>query len=117
MNPRQAYRAWEDHLGEAIGQEEAEMVVTDAEQRVTRDDFRGFEQRLSDQLRHQAEWFTNQLEQQAERFTSQFEQQAERFTSQLEQQAHRLTSQWRRDLLLIFTGHFIALAGVLAAIT
>ncbi len=35
----------------------------------------------------------------------------------LEQQTHRLTSLWRRDLLLIITGQFVALAGVLTAIS
>ena len=84
MGRRQAYRAWEDHLGQAIGASEAEMVVTDVEQRVTRDDLDVLEQRLM---------------------------------SAMERQADRLTSLWRRDLLLIITGQFVALAGVLTAIT
>ena len=32
-------------------------------------------------------------------------------------QADRLTAVWRRDLLLIMTGQFVAIAGVLTAIT
>ncbi len=34
-----------------------------------------------------------------------------------EQLTDRLSSLWRRDLLLIITGQFVALAGVLTAIT
>ncbi|MEX1163207.1 MAG: hypothetical protein WEB03_06470 [Nitriliruptor sp.] len=77
MSRRQAYRAWEDHLGEVIGVSEAELVVADLEERITRTD-------LQAALGHQT---------------------------------HRLTSLWRRDLLLVITGQFVALAGVLTAIT
>lgn len=84
MSRPQAYRAWETHLGEVIGVSDAEAVVTDLEQRVTRAD-------LDDLV--------------------------DRFQVQMEQQTHRLSSLWRRDLLLVITGQFVALAGVLTAVS
>lgn len=43
---------------------------------------------------------------------------AEQLTEQItEQLTDRLSSLWRRDLLLVITGQFVALAGVLTAIT
>jgi hypothetical protein len=37
--------------------------------------------------------------------------------AQTEQQTQWLASLWRRDLLLVITGQFVALAGVLTAIS
>lgn len=36
---------------------------------------------------------------------------------ELERLTDRLSSMWRRDLLLVMTGQFVALAGVLTAVT
>lgn len=81
MNRRQALRALEAHLEEAIGMPEAQAIVDDLERTVSRAD-------LDEALREQTEYLT----------------------------AH-LTSVMRRDLVLILTGQFVALAGVLTAIT
>jgi hypothetical protein len=81
MNKRQAFRAWETHLEEVIGVQQAGYVVDDLEASVTRTDLQ------------------EALDAQTERLTD------------------RLVSMWRRDLLLIITGQFVALAGVLTAVT
>lgn len=85
MGERQAFRAWERHLEEAIGVADAEAVVDRLEQHVTRPE-------LEAALAAQSEQLTERL-------------------------MGRLTGMWRRDLLLIMTGQFVALAGVLTAVT
>jgi hypothetical protein len=85
MSRRQAFRAWESHLEEAIGVTDAETVIEHLEERVTRADLDAGLAQLADQL--------------------------------ADQLTDRLSSLWRRDLLLVITGQFVALAGVLTAIT
>jgi uncharacterized protein YpiB (UPF0302 family) len=89
MSEQQAMRQLHGHLEEAIGVDDATVVVDRVERAVSEE----YLDRTLDRA---------------------LEQQSAQLTGQLTGQ---LSSLWRRDLLLVMTGQFVALAGVLTAIS
>jgi Skp family chaperone for outer membrane proteins len=124
MTRRQAFRAWETHLEEAIGVTDAETVLDHLDQRVTGDDLAALEARLDAKLEAlearldaKLEALEARLDAKLEALEARLDAKLEALEARLDAQTQRLVSMWRRDLLLIITGQFVALAGVLTAIT
>ena len=99
MSSRPAVRAWERHLEEVIGVADAETVVDRFDNHATHEDVAALRGDISAVRRD---------------FEAALDARAERLTEQL---TDRLSALWRRDLLLIITGQFVAIAGVLTAVT
>ncbi len=132
---RRPLRAWEAHLEEVIGVDDA-AVITDAFDRHVSEPYLDHalaqqSAELPNRLDAQSAELTGQLEAQSAELTGQLEAQSAELTNRLDAQSAvligrveaqsavltgQLTAAWRRDLLLVSVGQFFALAGAVAAL-